>query len=121
MLKDKEKGIALLIVLMTVLIVVVLANVMFSMMNSHSRQTHHQISRIKAYYSDQAAMNLAIDKLRLGAPPAGTGWGAGTYSLCSSGCTVNDPAIAYPVNILITENPVGNFTISVTSNYIYTP
>lgn len=114
--KNNEKGIALFIVLMTVFIVVVLANVMLSLMSSHSRQTHHQVSRIKAYYADQAAMNLAIEQLRLGV------WSTGAYTLCSAGCDFNDPAISYPVNIVIsTANANGIRTINVTSNYIFTP
>ena len=62
-----EKGIALFMVLGTILIAVVLANVMLAMISSHGRLTHHQVSRIQAYYASQAGVNYANEMLRSGA------------------------------------------------------
>lgn len=59
-----KKGIALFIVLATIFIVILLANIILSIMSSQSRLTHHQISRIQAYYSTMSGANYAFDKLR---------------------------------------------------------
>jgi hypothetical protein len=68
----KERGVAMYMVLVTLLIVVVLANVVLTIMSSQSRLTHHQVSRIQAYYASQAGMVLALENLRIG--EAGGGW-----------------------------------------------
>ncbi len=59
-------------VLGTILIIVVLANVILSIILSQTRLTHHQISRIQAYYAALGGMNYALDMLRRG--PAAGGW-----------------------------------------------
>lgn len=117
MVKSKEKGVVLFIVLATLMIVIVLANAMLNIMSSQSRLTHHQVSRIQAYYAAQAGMNLAIERLRTGT------WGSGEYSLCKSGCIVNDTDIPYRVDIKISDpNPTTNIrTIAFTTTYTYTP
>lgn len=67
MSKEKgQKGVVLLLVLGTLLVVIILANVVLSIVSSQSRLTHHQVSRIQAYYASQAAVNYALEKLRLG-------------------------------------------------------
>jgi len=48
------------------LVVVVLANVILAIISSQARLTHHQVSRIQAYYAAQAGMNYALDQLRTG-------------------------------------------------------
>jgi len=61
-----NKGVVLFIVLGLILVVVVLAAVILSIISSQSRLTHHQVTRIRAYYAAKAGMNLAFDKLRRG-------------------------------------------------------
>lgn len=111
-----EKGVVLYLVLGILLVVVVLANVILAIISSQSRLTHHQVSRIQAYYATQAAMNLTFENLRTGV------WATGSYTLCNSGCTVNDPDIPFRVSINISD-PAANGvrTINLTSNYTYTP
>lgn len=62
-----KRGIALLLVLATVLVVVILANITLRIALSRSRLSYHQISRVQAYYVAKAAENLAIERLRTGA------------------------------------------------------
>ncbi len=61
-----KNAVALFVVLGTLLIVVILANVILSFIFSQSRFTHHKVSRIQASYAAQAGMNYALDKLRTG-------------------------------------------------------
>lgn len=106
-------------VLATLVIVVLLANVILAIISSQSRLTHHQTSRIQAYYAAQAGMNLAMEQLRTGA------WGTGAFTLCNVDCTINDPNIPYTVNIVIgapgtSIDGVGR-RIDITTTYTYTP
>lgn len=112
-----RRGVVLFIVLGTLLVVVVLANVILGLILSQTRFTHHQVSRIQAYYAAQAGMNLALDNLRTST------WTNGTYSLCKANCTVNDTDIPYRVDINIsTPNATtGIRTINLTANYTFTP
>jgi hypothetical protein len=109
-----QKGMALFIVLGTILVVVILANVMLTIMLSHFRLTHHQLSRIRAYYSAIAGMNMAFDNLRTGL------WLPGNSYI------LNDPDIPYPVTITIgpVAGPAETFPnvapINITTNYTYT-
>jgi Tfp pilus assembly protein PilX len=117
-IRDK-KGVVLIIVLATVLIAAILANTILSFILSHYRFTHHQSSRIRAYYVSMAAMNLAQEKLRMSGAEA---WTTGTYTLCKSGCTVNDSDIPYTVTIKISDpDAKGIRTVKLTTNYTYTP
>ena len=59
-----KKGIALLAVLVTLLIVAAFANVAMNITLSQSRLTRHKVSRIQAYYATTAGVNYALDKLR---------------------------------------------------------
>jgi len=59
-----KKGIALLTVLVVLLVVVALANGMLNIMLNQSRLTHHNVSRIQAYYAGIAGMKLAYENLR---------------------------------------------------------
>jgi len=129
-LRFNKKGVVLLIVLGTLLIVVSLATVVLSMMLSHSRLTYHQTGRLQAYYAAMAGINYGLDKLRVGS------WIAG--SDCTTGCTMsfdNDdfkPSILVnPTNgvtITITQSgssgcqaPTGSACVSATAEYTYTP
>jgi len=62
--KMKDKGVALFIVLATLLVVTLLAGVILNIVSSHSRLTHHQVSRIKAYYAARGIMNYVFEKMR---------------------------------------------------------
>lgn len=64
--EEGRKGIALLIVLTTILVVVILGNVVLRLVLNQSRLTHHQTSRIQAYYASMAGVNLAWDRLIAG-------------------------------------------------------
>jgi len=115
----KKKGVVLLIVIGTLLVVASLAAVILSLILSHARLTYHQTSRIRAYYAAFAGMNLARENLRTGT------WATGAYTLCNSGCTVNDGDIPYSASISIgamgtSIDGIGR-KITITSNYTYTP
>jgi Tfp pilus assembly protein PilX len=62
-----KKGIALFMVLGTLLVVVILAFIMLNIILSHSRLTQHQVNRIQAYYAAMAGINYALEQLRIGA------------------------------------------------------
>lgn len=111
-----KRGVILIIVLVTVLIAAILANIILSFILSHYRVTYHQSSRVQAYYASLAGVNLARENLRKGT------WTSGTYTLCKSGCTVNDNDIPYKVTINI-GNPDAKCirTIKLTAAYTYTP
>jgi len=123
--RTPESGIILLLVLSIVLVVIILSGVVLTIISNQSRLTHHQVSRIKAYYACKGAMNYALDQLRQGnwaSDPvnnryacfnncSGLGVPAPTYS-------VNDPDMP---NILITIYPVsGNGRIDIKTDYTYT-
>jgi Tfp pilus assembly protein PilX len=108
MLKSKSarRGVALFIVLGTILIVVILANVVLNIILSQSRLTHHQISRIRAYYAGLAGMNYALEQLRTGAWVYSSNYCIG--NLAAGHCSgfppprvVNDPEMPYEARINI--------------------
>jgi Tfp pilus assembly protein PilX len=114
-----KRGVVLFIVLGTLLVVTSLATVILSLILSHARLTYHQTSRVQAYYAALAGMNLARENLRTGT------WATGSYTLCKSGCTVNDSDIPYSVAINIAApgtsiDGVGR-RITITTTYTYTP
>jgi len=92
-----KRGIALFLVLTMFLTVVILANAILTLMLSQSRLTHHQVSRIQAYYASMAGINYAYDKLRSGS------WVAGTD--CDTGCALPTDT-SFPLNITATIHPV---------------
>lgn len=119
-----HKGIALYIVLATLLIVIILANVVLSIILSQSRLTHHQVSRIQSYYACLAGMNYAFEQLRRG------NWTAGNnYTMpFDSGDFKPLSILGNSVSITITPpgpdcvNPPGNSScVSIAANYTYTP
>jgi Tfp pilus assembly protein PilX len=111
MLKSKSarRGVALFIVLGTILVVVILANVVLSIILSHSRLTHHQIGRIRAHYAGLAGMNYALEQLRTGtwSPPNNYCIGNSTAGHCGGSPDVNDPDMPYEVRINITASGSG--------------
>ncbi len=74
-IKNRDKATALFLVLAVLFVVLALANMILSFMHSQSRLTHHEVSRIQAYYAAQAAMNYALEQLRTG------GWVAGALGV----------------------------------------
>jgi Tfp pilus assembly protein PilX len=97
-----RKGAALALVLLVVMVVVILANVALSIMNSQSRITHHQVRRLQAYYAAQGAMNVAFDRLRAG--------NTADFSMCPNagacaapfgGNAVLDPDLPFRVDVTI--------------------
>jgi Tfp pilus assembly protein PilX len=118
---NSKKGVVLYIVLCVLLTVVVLANIILHIISSQSRMTRHQVSRIQAYYASLAGMNLAVEKLKAGdwAPDPTQSY---IYTLCKTGCTINDPDIHYKVSIRIDPaNSSGVRSLNITANYTYTP
>ena len=134
MLKVKQrKGVVLLIVLATIMVVVILGNIILTIMSSQARLTHHQVSRIRAYYAAQAGVNLALEQLRRGV------WGYNaTYCITrnpfvplppecivSNSVPCTDPDMPYDVIIRIgqqgTGGPSNTTPINVTVNYTYIP
>ena len=129
-----NKGVALLIVMGTFLVVVVLANVILALISSQSRLTHHQVSRIRAFYAAKAGIVLAFEKLRL------KQWSQNptldTY-YCINGrvnpatvCTqtiIDNDILPMNVEIRITPaslnsgNPGNTARITATTDYTYTP
>lgn len=119
-------------VLATLLIVVVLANVALSVIASQSRLTHHQVSRIRAFYAAQAGMVLAIENLR-------TGTWVDNQNYCINcpaamvppGNRIIDPEIPYAVRINIlpknadppgSAGPIANTSpIQILVDYSYNP
>jgi len=122
-----SRGMALAMVLGTLLVVVILANVILAIISSQTRLTHHQVSRIQAYYAAQAGINYALEKLRLGNDPDWPLRGGYSRKLCRSSCDINDPdlpASIKEVNIIVGEPGSGisnTSTVSATVNYTYTP
>jgi Tfp pilus assembly protein PilX len=124
------KGVALFIVLGSIIIVISLASVILTIVSSQSRFTHHQVSRIQAYYADLAGVNYAIEKLRLAND--NTCWPAtGTYTrrICRSGCSgcnINEgdlPNSVSQVDITVGQPGAGisgTRQISATATYTYT-
>ncbi|MCM8781147.1 MAG: hypothetical protein NC908_04415 [Candidatus Omnitrophica bacterium] len=85
-LRDFRRGIAFYLVLGVLLIVTVFATVIMNLMLSQARLTHHQISRIQAYYAAMAGINYALEMLRIGQ------WTYTPVNSCPNptGCLIND-------------------------------
>ena len=91
-----KKGFALLLILSLVMIAAILGGIVLNVTLNHFELTRHKVQRIQAYYAVMAGMNLAFERLRTG------DWdGNNTYTLCKSGCTVNDIDIPFSVSINI--------------------
>jgi hypothetical protein len=102
-----NRSVAIFFVVVTIVVVLILATFILSTMTNQSRLTHHQISRIQAFYACKAGINYAVDKLRLGS--ATGGWNT---SSCPSpgGCTYSDtdfPSSISGRQVVITIIPSG--------------
>jgi len=136
MLNLNNKGIALFIVLMTVIISIILANIVLGLMLTQNRLSHHTVSRIQAYYAGLAGVRYANEMIRTGVwtaansklptdsgSPVGTGSNTKCYLLCptssctSSTCTVLTADSALPPTINSVTITVGESqSKAITSN-----
>lgn len=127
-----KKGVVLVIVLGTILVTVLLANALIRLISSQSRLTHHQLSRIQAYYASKAAVTYAQEQLRSAAWVAGTNCTAGApCNAANVGLNLaNDfrPASITGISLIIRpdsdaacSSPGVAACITCTSTYTYTP
>jgi Tfp pilus assembly protein PilX len=118
------RGIALYLVLTVLLVVVILTSVILSLISSQSKLADHQLRRIQAYYAGQAAINYALEELRLGT----AGWGPGLpKTMCravgSVPCTAPDiieadlPSSVRYVTITIDPPVSGQNAVHAAVNY----
>jgi len=123
-----KKGIALITVLVVLLVVVALANGILNIMLNQSRLTHHNVSRIRAYYAALAGIRLAYENLRTGSWVYNANYCinySGNPPVIPAVNTVGDPAIPYEVRITIGSpppgggGPGGTTPIRATANYLY--
>ncbi len=133
--RAKEKAVALLVIIATILVVMGLASAMLNIMSSHYRLTHHQVSRIQAYYGSMAGINYAYERLENNI----AGWSpvpneTKTFILCreaGTGCNLPVDS-SFPISIKKIEikvsgrnvagcDPPGNtdsdFCVSATTDY----
>jgi len=128
-----ESGIVLIIVLAIILVVVILSGAMLRTIISQSRLTHHQVSRIKAYYAGKGMMNYVQDMLRKGTWTAdATNKKYACHRDCS-GLGVPAPNYIIPTdndilyNILVTIYPLNQALsntvtqLDIKTEYTYTP
>ncbi|MBU0503961.1 MAG: hypothetical protein ABH882_05855 [Candidatus Omnitrophota bacterium] len=87
-----QKGVALLLVLSSLLIVAILANIVLGFILNQARLTKHRVSRIQAYYAAQMGVVYAREKLRSGA------WVSpyGTYYIKRNTCGSDPKCIVEP-------------------------
>lgn len=128
-----EKGVVLLIVIATIMVIVILSGAILSIISSQSRLTHHQISRIKAYYAGKGIMNYAQDMLRQGIWVADAASNRYACHRDCSGLGVPSPDYVIPTdgdityNILVTIYPrnqaLGNTVtrLDIKTDYTYVP
>lgn len=98
-----KKGAALFVVLGTLLIITVLANVALTLIANQSRLTHHQLSRIQAYYAGMAGINLAYQMMFRGdscwpIPAAGASYSRTICPTCNTGCNVVETQFPHTIN-----------------------
>jgi Tfp pilus assembly protein PilX len=103
-LTNREKGIAIFMVLGILLVVVVLANVILAIVSSNARFTHQQVSRIQAYYASQAGITYAIYQLWIG--PNEGGWSFAPTNSCpkTNPCTIPDPDLSQTKIVFCASN-----------------
>jgi len=130
---DKKKGVILFIVLATILVVAILSGVILSIISSQSRLTHHQVSRIKAFYAGKGMMNYTLEMLRKGnwvLPSSGNLSYACHRGCIDSGVTETytiptDADIPYKIQVTIHPNGTGpngvGAKLQIKTEYTYTP
>lgn len=127
-----KKGIALYLVLATLVVIIILANIVLGLVSNQSRFAFHQTSRIQAYYAAQMGVNYAMDRL-ISNDINWTSAAAFSKKICRTngvGCFTNGnitesslPSFINSVNINITspDPATGIRTISVNVMYTYNP
>jgi hypothetical protein len=80
--KIKLKGIVLFLVLGTILMAIVLANIILTIISNQARLTGHQLGRIQAYYASMAGINLAYERLMNGIWPVPAAGAHNEYAIC---------------------------------------
>jgi Tfp pilus assembly protein PilX len=135
-----KKGIVLYMVLVSILAALVLASSILNIILSQSSFSHHEASRVQAYYAAVAGVNYAIERLRTGCwtgsiPTryicrSNTSPQVCSTTFCDScantSCNPIDdnlPAIIQRVDISVSDasgNPPSR-TISAKAIYTYTP
>jgi type II secretory pathway pseudopilin PulG len=128
-----KKAMVLLIVVAAIIIVSTLASVILSIILNQFRLTHHQTSRIQAYYADQAGMNYAIERLITGTWTVGRCTGSGCWWTFAVGDFQPNPLATNSVQIIFCpsgntclpatspcNSPAGSFCINTTATYTWT-
>lgn len=95
----KKKGIALFVVLATTLVVLILAILIITISFSNARFTHHQASRIQAYYAAQASLNYAFQRLSENDLQWTTA-GSHTFGRPASGAEIIDESLPNSIRII---------------------
>ncbi|MFH1190901.1 MAG: hypothetical protein V1670_01720 [Candidatus Omnitrophota bacterium] len=133
MLSRDERGVALFMVIGVILLVSILSATILGIATSHTRLTHHQVSRIQAQYAAKSGMVYALDKLRRNDdavcwPPAGPFPYTRQMKSSGSGCDIIEsglPASVSRVDITVyaPDSGVvpGTQKVSATAIYTYTP
>jgi Tfp pilus assembly protein PilX len=129
-LLSEQKGIALLIVLCSIVIVAILANIILSVALNQARLTKHRVSRVQAYYAAQMGMVYGIELVRNGwAGPGEDRWYIYPKDACPSAplpaqCTEEHwlPASIINVTIVRKKDPSGSYTdlFNISANATYT-
>ncbi|MGE5197018.1 MAG: hypothetical protein ACM3IL_00730 [Deltaproteobacteria bacterium] len=124
----KKSGMALYMVLASLLIALILSGIILNIILSQARISYHQVSRVQAFYAAQAGCNYAIEKLRLGDDAlCWPNTGAYTVSMVrtgGSGCDVLEPDLPPSVQqVQIDVDATGGannpIRISTTATYTY--
>jgi Tfp pilus assembly protein PilX len=129
-----KRGVLVFIVLGVIMVVVILSTVTLRIVASHSRLTHHQVSRIQAQYAAKAGVIYALDKLRRNDdgvcwPPSGPfPYTRIMRSSVPAACVVIEAALPTSVSqVDITVNDPtasdlpGTQKVSATATFTYTP
>jgi Tfp pilus assembly protein PilX len=130
-----QKGVIMYMVLVSILMTVILACIILNIISSQARLSHHEVSRVQAYYAAMAGVNFAIEKLRTGSEAACWPATAVTRHICRSNttpqvCTTycdpiddNLPTTIKQVDIsvAVASGSPPSRRIDVTAIYTYTP
>jgi Tfp pilus assembly protein PilX len=123
--KTNKRGVVLFVVLAIILVVAILSSVVLKAVTNQSRLTHHQVSRIQAYYAGKGVMNYALDMLRKGTwalPPSGVRYAC--HRNCA-GMGVPSPTYAIPTDsdipYSILATLYSNGRIDIKTDYTYSP
>jgi len=125
-----KKGVILIIVIGTIIVIATLSTVILRIILSQSRLTHHQISRIQSQYAAKAGINYALEKLRKNDDTNWPATGEYTITMYRSGASApnfNEPDLPSSIDrVEITVYAPGTGTsgtrkISAKAFYTYTP